>query len=97
MLTSAVLMLVVAVELLFAGFGSGVALEIFCVHRAAQRAPRRRTCLAGREAAAPEFVFEEREMRRDLAREIGLGPSRAQRVEESQYKASSFHGRFCGV
>jgi hypothetical protein len=72
-------------------------MEIFRVHRAPERALRRRARGVCAEAAAAVLVFEEREVRRDLAREVCLGPPRANRIEESQYKASRLHGSFRGV
>jgi hypothetical protein len=72
-------------------------MDILRVHRAPKGALRGRTRVPCVQAAAAVLVFEKREVRRDLAREIGLVPPRAKRVEESQYKASRLHGRFGGV
>ena len=74
-----------------------VAVKLLHLLDAAQREPRRPSRLLRRQAAAQKLVFEEREVRRQLAREVGLRAPGAQQVDqlreqspEARHQSDSF-------
>jgi hypothetical protein len=66
------------------GERSGVALPIPCLLDAAERASRRDARLFGRHAAALEVVREQREMRRDLPRQVGFRTVRTNHIQQPE-------------
>jgi hypothetical protein len=70
---------------------SRVALSFFRLFDlAAERAARGKTCLGGAHAARDEVVFEQLQVRGDLAREVGVGRGAAEGGEQSGDEAN--HG-----
>jgi hypothetical protein len=65
-----------------------VAVAIFCERHAADRATRGERGLLRAHAPAPVFVFEQRKMSLDLAREIIFGHLRADGTEQTKQEAS---------
>src|SRR4051794_40272759 len=64
------------------------------VHRqrgAAERAARRDPRVGGRQTPPPEIIFEQRRMRRDLAREILVVSVQAERVGQTVNQAPERH------